>query len=117
NELKIAPLVPDAAVRMNGTDFIQILQNLVVNGFQCSPQPHGVEVAGEVLDQGVDLDQLRDGENQRLMNVENFANKGPVLALRVRDTGPGIPPHVLPKIFQAYFTTKGPRQGTGLGLC
>ena len=34
----------------------------------------------------------------------------------VRDTGPGIPAEVLPKIFQPYFTTKGPRQGTGLGL-
>jgi two-component system cell cycle sensor histidine kinase/response regulator CckA len=34
----------------------------------------------------------------------------------VTDTGPGIPPEVLPKIFQPYFTTKSPRQGTGLGL-
>jgi len=34
----------------------------------------------------------------------------------VRDTGPGIPATVLPKIFDPYFTTKGPRQGTGLGL-
>jgi signal transduction histidine kinase len=34
----------------------------------------------------------------------------------VHDDGPGIAPEVLPKIFQPYFTTKGPRQGTGLGL-
>ena len=32
------------------------------------------------------------------------------------DNGPGIPPEVLPKIFQAYFTTKDARHGTGLGL-
>jgi two-component system cell cycle sensor histidine kinase/response regulator CckA len=36
--------------------------------------------------------------------------------LSVRDTGPGIPPELLPKIFQPYFTTKAARHGTGLGL-
>ena len=40
----------------------------------------------------------------------------PLVKLWVRDNGPGIPPEVLPKIFQPYFTTKGARQGTGLGL-
>jgi len=34
----------------------------------------------------------------------------------VQDNGPGISQEVLPKIFQPYFTTKAPRQGTGLGL-
>ena len=43
-------------------------------------------------------------------------NSAPLVKLWVRDTGPGIPAEVLPKIFQPYFTTKGPRQGTGLGL-
>jgi len=36
--------------------------------------------------------------------------------LTVRDNGPGIPTEILPKIFQAYFTTKGAKHGTGLGL-
>ncbi|MCX6923318.1 MAG: HAMP domain-containing sensor histidine kinase, partial [Verrucomicrobia bacterium] len=36
--------------------------------------------------------------------------------ISVRDDGPGILPETLPKIFQAYFSTKGARQGTGLGL-
>ncbi|HET8577149.1 MAG TPA: GAF domain-containing protein [Methylomirabilota bacterium] len=32
------------------------------------------------------------------------------------DHGPGIPEQILPRIFDAFFTTKAPGQGTGLGL-
>jgi len=36
--------------------------------------------------------------------------------VRVEDNGNGIPQKVLDKIFQPFFTTKSPGQGTGLGL-
>jgi signal transduction histidine kinase len=75
-----------------------------------------VEVGGEVLRTPLNLAELKDSPNDRLLNVESLNNTAPLVKLHVRDTGPGIPPELLPKIFQPYFTTKGPRQGTGLGL-
>ncbi len=41
---------------------------------------------------------------------------GDYVALRVADTGEGIPPDVIGAIFDPYFTTKETGKGTGLGL-
>lgn len=38
------------------------------------------------------------------------------VVLRVKDSGNGIPPHVVEKLFQPFFTTKKVGEGTGLGL-
>jgi signal transduction histidine kinase len=116
NEFRLTPLAEDAAVKINGTDVIQILLNLAVNAFQCAPQPHRVEISGEVLHAPLDLTKFKDGPHDRLLNIESMDNTAPLVIFRVSDTGPGIPPELLPKIFQPYFTTKDPRQGTGLGL-
>ncbi len=116
NEFCLTPLAGDIGVKVNGTDLIQILLNLSVNAFQCTPLPHRVEIGGEVETATLDLTAFKDGPNDRFLNVENMHNVAPLVKLWVSDTGPGIPPEVLPKIFQSYFTTKGPSQGTGLGL-
>ena len=116
NEFGVQAMAEDLGVKMNGTDVIQILLNLTVNAFQCAPLSHRVDVGGEILREPLDLTTFKDGPNDRLLNVESMDNTAPLVKLWVRDTGPGIPPEVLPKIFQPYFTTKGPRQGTGLGL-
>ncbi|HEY5912536.1 MAG TPA: response regulator [Verrucomicrobiae bacterium] len=116
HQLTIQCLRQDVAVPINGTDVIQMLLNLAVNAFQCSPQPHWVEIEARELTTAVDLSAFKDGPQDRLLNVENFENRHPLLVLRVSDTGPGIPPEILPKIFQPFFSTKGPRHGTGLGL-
>jgi signal transduction histidine kinase len=69
-----------------------------------------------LLDTGADFSRIFEGPTDRILYGQGFANTPPLLVLTVRDNGPGIPPEVLPKIFQPYFTTKPPGKGTGLGL-
>jgi len=116
NEFSVAPLADDVCVKINGTDVIQILLNLVVNAFQCQPQPHRVTLGAEILRSPLELANFKDGPHDRFLNLEKIANVMPLVKFRVTDNGPGIPADVLPKIFEPYFTTKGPRHGTGLGL-
>ncbi len=116
NQFTVRPLPEDIGVRMNGTDVIQVLLNLTVNALQCTSRAHAVDIEGRVLPQALDLTAFKDTPEDRLLNVESFDNTAPLVRLSIRDDGPGIPPETLPKIFQAYFTTKGARQGTGLGL-
>lgn len=44
------------------------------------------------------------------------ALEGERVRIDVSDTGSGIPAEVQPRIFETYFTTKPPGEGTGLGL-
>jgi len=116
NQLTIQALPQDMGAHVNGTDFIQILLNLTTNALQCSANPHCVRIQASSMAHPLDLRTFRDGPEDRLLNVERFENTAPLLAVAVSDDGPGIPPELLPKIFEPYFTTNFDRQGAGLGL-
>ena len=45
-----------------------------------------------------------------------FVEPGPYVMLSVSDTGVGMAPEVKERIFEPFFTKKGPGEGTGLGL-
>jgi signal transduction histidine kinase len=115
HKLTILPLSADVEVQMNGTDLMQVLLNLAINAFQSSPKSHMVELSGKLCEGPIDIASLKDGPNDRLIQ-DNFDPGVKVVALTIRDTGPGIPAEVIGKIFQPYVTTKPLGQGTGLGL-
>jgi signal transduction histidine kinase len=48
-----------------------------------------------------------------IIRTKNMDGK---VEVRIRDNGKGIPQEILDKIFNPFFTTKPPGQGTGLGL-
>jgi signal transduction histidine kinase len=55
------------------------------------------------------------GEVQVATAAERDGDGRPMVVVRVRDTGPGIPLEVQGRIFEPFYTTKD--HGTGLGLC
>jgi signal transduction histidine kinase len=116
NRLKIQPVPENVELQINGTDLIQILLNLAINALQCTPTPHGVDITGHVLHAPVDTAQRRETAHDRVLNLDGFKNAAPILHLTVQDDGPGIPPEIMAKLFQPYFSTKAPGKGTGLGL-
>ncbi len=71
-----------------------------------------MEKSGGILTVGLDDILLPDGGADHAPNLP----AGDYLRLSVADTGCGIAPQIMLSIFDPYFTTKKPGEGTGMGL-
>jgi PAS domain S-box-containing protein len=90
----------------DGSQIHQVIMNLCTNAY------HAMRNRGGVLT--VSLEPVDAGG----IDPATFPGiqPGPHVRLSVRDTGTGMAPEVERLIFDPYFTTKGPGEGTGLGL-
>ena len=85
-------------ITVDRAEFETALVNLVINARDAMPQGGNVTVQAKNV------------------FVDDGVTKGDFVAVKVRDTGTGIPDDVLAKIFDPFFTTKPIGKGTGLGL-
>jgi two-component system sensor histidine kinase FlrB len=74
-----------------------VIINLMLNALDAQPEGGELRVQSRL--------QAGDGDSG-----------GPILELRFRDRGPGIPPDVRERIFEPFFTTKGGGSGIGLAV-
>jgi two-component system cell cycle sensor histidine kinase/response regulator CckA len=87
------------------TQIHQVLLNLCVNARDAMPDGGTLSISAENC--------LLDEVTAR--RIEG-ARPGAWTVLQVEDSGTGIPPEALSRIWEPFFTTKGEGKGTGLGL-
>jgi GAF domain-containing protein len=81
-------------------EIMRVLLNLISNGFYAATKRNG--------------EANSEGYEPTLAAATK--NLGDSVEIRIRDSGTGIPPEVKEKMFNPFFTTKPPGEGTGLGL-
>ncbi|MBN1828044.1 MAG: PAS domain S-box protein [Deltaproteobacteria bacterium] len=84
----------------------QIIMNLSTNAY------HAMRETGGKLS----ISLLNETLKERRCSFGIEIEPGEYLVLAVKDTGTGIPPETINRIFDPYFTTKKLNEGTGLGL-
>jgi PAS domain S-box-containing protein len=99
-------LAGDGLILGDATQVHQVVMNLCTNAF------HAMQAQGGVLEVSLLETQIGASPPPDLKVLP----QGPCLRLRVRDTGPGIDPGIIHRIFDPYFSTKDKGKGTGLGL-
>ncbi|MFC7538188.1 sensor histidine kinase [Siccirubricoccus deserti] len=96
---------PGRRVRVDPVQLDQVILNLAANAREAMPAGGTLRIAT-----GHAVVLRPEGEGPGALPPGCYA------VLEVTDTGNGMPPEVLPRLFEPFFTTRPDKGGTGLGL-
>jgi len=98
--------ITDETILADPTQINQIMMNLCINA------SHAMEQTGGKITITVENAALDDSSAKDYPDLKS----GKYIKVVVSDTGPGIDPKIIDRIFDPYFTTKGVGKGSGMGL-
>ncbi len=98
--------VTDVTILADPVQINQIMMNLCINASQ------EMEETGGILEISVDNVTLDENAASDFPDQSN----GDYVTVAIRDTGSGIEPDIIDRIFDPYFTTKEVGKGSGMGL-
>jgi PAS domain S-box-containing protein len=85
-----------ASVRGDRVQLQQVVLNLILNAVEA-------------------MTSVEDGERE--LSISTGVSQGSAILVAVRDTGPGVDPEHLDRIFKPFYTTKASGIGMGLSIC
>jgi len=115
HQLTIRPPALPAGLKAREADLLRILVNLGRNALESSEVPHRVDFGSWLVNEPVLLDDPERSQGRFVLR-ETFENRPPLLAIAVKDDGPGISPEIWPHLFHTAVTTKPGKGDVGLGL-
>ena len=125
NAARLMPELEDLLRRSLGDD---VRLEVVVAGGLWNTLVDEAQLESAILNLAINARDAMKGSGLVRIELSNFSvaaadgagdlalTEGDYVAIRVSDTGPGMPPDVKARAFEPFFTTKAAGQGTGLGL-
>ena len=94
-------------IRGDRSQLRQLLMNIVMNAAEAIGDQEGtIQISTSTVDTAT--------QDFRHYHIMGDLPWGPCISLKIQDTGSGIKPELIPKIFDPFFSTKFPGRGLGL---
>ena len=101
------------AILADPTQVHQVIMNLCTNASRAMNDGHGVM---ELFIEHEYIDKSSVREKSASISSQSVQRTGKFLKLTISDTGIGIEPDILDRIYEPFFTTRAIGEGNGLGL-